>query len=116
MNEFDDWSEVPLSRSGYAWKGVESNRIPWSAMKSVWRKSPAMVCQICDEPTILTNFGNPSVSLFRHSPRFIYVCGTCQRSFSDESVKDIDGWMAMNLDVEVLPNYDMVWDRRVKME
>ena len=114
--ESDDWTPAPSTWSGYSWEGVENNRIPWSALKSVWQKSAQMICQNCDEPTILTNFGNPSVSLFSHSPRFIYVCGSCQRSFSDEAVKDVRDWMAMNLDVEVLPNYDMVWDRRVKME
>ena len=34
-------------------------------------------------------------------------------SFADESGKDMDGWMVANLDPELLPGYDMLWDRRV---
>ena len=111
--ESDDWSEAPFSHSGYSWEGVENNRIPWSAMKSAWRKSFPMICLNCDTPTLLTNFGNPWTSMFCRTPRFNHDCGECQRSFSDYSIKDARDWMAVNLDEVVLPNYDMVWDRRV---
>ena len=72
-----------------------------------------MICQNCDTPTILTNFGYPWVGMFSRSPRFIHVCGTCRRSFRDESVKDMTEWMAVNMDEEVWPDFAMVWDRRV---
>ena len=67
----------------------------------------------CDTPIILVNFGNPWVGMFSRSPRFIHVCGTCRRSFRDESVKDMTEWMAVNMDEEVWPDFAMVWDRRV---
>ena len=47
--------------------------------------------------------------------KFVHVCGACQKSFRDESVKDVPGWMAANLDAEVRADGEMVWERRVKM-
>ena len=64
-------------------------------------------------PTILVNFGLPWTGMFNRSPKFIHVCGTCRRSFKDESVKDVAGWMERNLDAELQPGFEMVWDRRV---
>ncbi len=72
------------------------------------------MCLNCDQPTILTNFGYPWTGLLNRSAKFVHVCGTCRRSFRDDSVKDVPGWMAANLDAEVRPDYEMVWDRRVK--
>lgn len=112
-NEVDDWQAAPGTWSGFAWEGVESGRIPWAALKSAWRRATPTMCLNCDTPTILTNFGLPWTGMFNRSPRFLHVCGTCCRSFKDESVKDVAGWMAANLEVEAMPGYDMVWDRRV---
>ncbi len=112
----DDWTPAPGTRSGYAWEGVEDNRIPWAALKSAWRQAAPMICQNCDTPTILTNFGKPWTGMFNRSPKFVHVCGACHRSFRDETVKDVAGWMEANLEVEVRPGYEMVWDRRVKLE
>ena len=70
----------------------------------------------CDQPTLLSNFGLRQVGMFNRSPNFIHVCGACRRSFRDESVRDVAGWMALNLDAEVLPGFEMVWNRRVKWE
>jgi hypothetical protein len=109
----DDWQAAPGTWSGFAWEGVEDNRIPWAAMKSAWRRATPLTCLNCDQPTLLVNFGNPWTGLFDRLPRFTHACGTCRRSFADASVKDVAGWLAMNLDPEVRPGYGMVWDRRV---
>ena len=111
--EADDWQAAPRTSSGFAWDGVEDNRIPWAALKTAWRRASASVCQNCDTPTILTNFGNPWIGMFNRSPRFVHVCRQCRRSFRDESVKDVGGWIVSNLDEGVRPDSEMVWDRRV---
>jgi hypothetical protein len=108
----DDWTPAPGTRSGFAWGGVEDN-IPWIALKAAWRQSAPLTCLNCDQTTILTTFGVPWDGLFHRTPRFLHVCGTCRRSFRDESVKDVNGWMAANLDAEARPDAEMVWDRRV---
>ena len=115
VNQPDDWTPAPGTRSGFAWGAVEDN-IPWIALKAAWRRTTPMPCLNCDQPTILTNFGVPWDGLFSRTPRFIHACGTCQRSLRDESVKDVDGWMAESLDAEARPDAEMVWGRRVKRE
>jgi hypothetical protein len=96
--EADDCTAALGTRSGFSWAGVEDGRIPWAALKSAWRRSAATICQNCDTPTILVNFGLRPVGMFNRSPNFVRVCGTCRRTFRDESVKDVAGWMAINLD------------------
>ena len=109
----DDFQPAPGTWSGFAWEAVEDNRIPWATPKSAWRRATAMTCLNCDQPTLLVNFGNPWTGLLDRLPRFTHACGTCRRSFADDSVTDVAGWMATNLDPEVRPGYDMLWDRRV---
>jgi len=116
IEEADDRSAAPGTRSGYAWDGGEDNRIPWAALKSAWRRTAPFTCLNCDKPTILTNFGNPQCSMFNRSPRFIHVCGICRRSFRDELVKNVEEWMTANLDAEVLPEFKVFWGRRTKRE
>lgn len=113
VHQPDDWQPAPGTWSGFAWEGVEDNRIPWTAMKSAWRRAIPMTCLNCDQPTLLVNFGYPWTGLFNRSPRFTHACGTCRQSFTYDSVTDVAGWMAVNLDPEVRPGYDMLWDRRV---
>lgn len=112
----DDWQAAPGTSSGFAWDGLEDNRIPWAALKCAWRRAAPGVCLNCDGETLLVNFGLRPVSMFNRSPNFVHVCGTCRRSFRDESVKDVAGWMAMNLNAEVRPSFEMVWSQRVKLE
>lgn len=110
--ETDDGTASPQSWSGYAWDGVESGRIPWTAMKSAWKRR-ASTCLNCDQPTILTNFGQPWVGMF-HRKRIVgHVCLKCRRSF-EESVPDVEGWMTSNLNAEVLPEFIMMWNHRAK--
>jgi len=70
----------------------------------------------CDGPTILTNFGLRPVGMFNRSPNFVSVCGACCRSLRDESVKDVGAWIVVNLEAEVRPDFEMGWDRRMKVE
>jgi hypothetical protein len=112
--EPDDWQAAPETWSGFAWDGIEDNRIPWTAMKSAWRRAAPGVCLNCDGETILVNFGMRQVGMFNRSPNFVHVCGACCRSFRDESVKDVAVWMAANLDWNVQPKFEMVWGRREK--
>jgi len=114
--EPDDWLAAPGTSSGFAWEGVEDNRIPWTALKCAWRRASPLLCLNCDTPVILTNFGQPWTGMFNRTPRFVHVCSKCQRSFRDESVNDVSQWVVANLDAELRPDYEMVWDRRVTKE
>jgi hypothetical protein len=116
LGQPDDWTAAPVTWSGYAWEGLEPNRIPWAALKSAWRSGNAIPCRNCDRPTILVNFGEPWTALFRRSPRFIYVCRACRRSFVDESVKDVGAWIAASLDFQVRPGFVMNWDQKTPIE
>jgi hypothetical protein len=110
--EPDDWQAAPLTWSGYAWEGIESNRIPWAALKSAWRRASPLICQNCNTPTILINFGYPFYGMFNRDRLFLHVCGTCRRKFEDCSIESVTEWMNANLDEEVRPQYDMIWDHR----
>lgn len=112
-SEPDDWQAAPGTWSGFAWDGVEDGQIPWAAMKSAWRRAVPGVCLNCSGQTVLVNFGLPWTGMLSRTPRFEHVCGKCLRVFRDETV-DVKAWMAANLDAEVLPGYEMVWDLRVR--
>ncbi len=114
--EPDDWTAAPGSRSGYAWDGVEPGCIPWAALKSVWQRGMAVPCPNCDLPTVLVNFGLPWVGMFQRHPRYIHVCQECRRSFDDDSVSDVSKWMMENLDAEVWPAFELIWDRPVRWQ
>jgi hypothetical protein len=112
--EADDWMAAPGTCSLFAWNGLQDGFIPWAAMKSAWR-SGSGVCQNCSGQTILTNFGLRQVGMFNRSGFVEHGCGTCRRSFKDESV-DVKAWIVANLDAEVWPDAEMVWGKRVKLE
>ena len=112
-NEPDDWQAAPNTNSGFAWDGVEDGRIPWAAMKSAWRRAVPGVCLNCDGGTVLVNFWLPWTGMLSRTPRFENVCGKCLRVFRDETV-DVKAWMAVNLDENVQPGYEMVWGKRVR--
>ena len=116
QEESNDWTAAPGTWSGFGWKGIEPNLIPWAAMKSAWRRVAPGTCLNCDVPTILTNFGLRPVGMLNRSPNFVSVCSKCYRSFTDESVKDVGAWIVKNLDVEVRPDAEMIWGRRVKWD
>lgn len=89
--EADDWQAAPGTSSGFVWYGLEDGFNPWAALKSAWRRGGGgVVCKNCPGPTILTNLGLRQVGAFNRSSCFDSVCGTCRRSFRDETV---DGWM-----------------------
>jgi hypothetical protein len=114
--EPDDWTAVPGTWSGYAWEGIESDLIPWAALKSAWRRTNGMACLNCNKMTLLVNFGQPWIGMFSRLPNFLYACSACQKAFDDESVKDVQRWLLANLDVDVLPDYELLWSKRVKWE
>ncbi|MBI2806621.1 MAG: hypothetical protein HYX68_16695 [Planctomycetes bacterium] len=114
--EADDWQAAPGTWSGFGWANTEDNRIPWAAMKSAWRRAAPGTCLNCDTPTILVNFGLRPVGMFNRCLDFVHVCGACRRSFVDDSIKDVAGWMAANLDGEVRPAYEMIWGKRAKRQ
>ena len=116
QNEPDDLEAAPSTNSGFAWDGVEDGCIPWTAMKSAWRRAGSGVCLDCDGETILTNFGLRPVGVFNRSPIFVSVCGKCRRWYRDDSMTDVGGWIRENLDVEVQPDAEMVWGKRLKLE
>jgi hypothetical protein len=116
VQESDDWTAAPHTWSGYAWEGIEPNRIPWAALKSAWRRTTPMVCLNCDQPAFLTNFGLPWSGMFNRSPHFINTCGKCRRLSEDRSVGDVGKWIVNNLEAEFWPDYDMVWDRTKEWE
>jgi hypothetical protein len=115
LSQSDDLTAAPFTRSGFAWAGIEPNRIPWIALKSAWRYGNAMSCWNCDWPTMLVNFGEPWTGLLQRSPMFVYICHKCHRSFRDDSVKDVAAWIATNLDPEVRPEFVMNWDRKATL-
>jgi hypothetical protein len=59
--------------------------------------------------------GFVSSSRLGHSARLdcsgLHLCGRCRRLFEDRSVNNVPRWMVANLDADVLPDYDMIWDR-----
>lgn len=112
VDEPDDWTAAPKTRSGFAWEGVEIDRIPWAALKSAWRRSTPEVCQNCDTPTLLVNFGYPQVSMLNRAARFICVCPTCRRSFLDQTAKQTNDWLIANLDEHLQPQFIVIWGRR----
>lgn len=62
------------------------------------------------------NFGLRKVGMFNRSPNFVSGCGECRRSFRDESVRDVPGWMAVNLYEAFRPDAEMVCGKRVRLE
>jgi hypothetical protein len=114
--EPDDWTPAPHTWSGFAWNGVEPNRIPWAALKSAWRRTTVPLCLNCDQPTLLTNFGFLWSGMFNRRPLFIHVCGRCRRLFEDRSAKDVPRWVVTHLGAKVWPVFIMMWDRPVKWE
>jgi hypothetical protein len=114
VEEADDWTAAPHSWSGFAWEGIEPNRIPWAALKSAWRRESAPHCLNCDQPTTLVNFGFPWSGMFSRRTLFVYGCGRCRRLFEDNTVRDVPRWVVANLDAEVWPVYDMMWGNTVR--
>lgn len=107
----DDWMAAPGTSFGFAWEGLPDGFIPWSALKSAWRRGVGVVCRNCDGETFQTNFGLRQVGVFNRSGFVEHVCGACRRSYWDETV-DVKAWMAANLDAEVWPNAEIVWGKK----
>lgn len=111
--EHDDYLAAPMTNSGLAWDGLELGQIPWAALKSAWQHSQSASCLNCSGETILFNFGYRQVGVFNRSPNFVSVCPHCRRSFVDDSITDVAGWMAANLKTDFCPVGEVVWGKRV---
>jgi hypothetical protein len=118
QKESNDWTAALGTWSGFGWKGIEPNLIPWAALKSAWRRTTPMPCLNCDQPTIMTNFGLPQCSMLNRETRFIHICRKCRRLFEDNSIDrwKVGQWMVTNLDVEVWPDFDICWGNLSKWE
>jgi hypothetical protein len=118
VEERDHWTAAAHTWSGFAWEGIEPNRIPWAALKSAWRRTTPMACPNCDEPTILVNFGLPQCGFCNREALFLHACRQCHRQFQDRSIDrfDVQTWMVSNLDAEVLPDYILWMGKPVKWE
>ena len=116
QQESDDRLAAPMTNSGFAWDGLEAGQIPWVALKSAWQRSQSMSCLNCDGETILVNFGFRQVGVFNRSPNFVSICPQCRRSFVDESITGVAGWMAANLKTDFCSVGELVWGKRVKFE
>jgi hypothetical protein len=116
QEESNDWTAAPGTWSGFGWKGIEPNLIPWAALKSAWRRTTPMLCLNCDQPTIMTNFGLPQSSMFNREARFIHTCQNCRRLFEDNSIDrwKVGQWMVTKLDAEVWPDFDIFWGKLSK--
>ena len=113
QKESDDQLAAPMTNSGFAWDGLELGRIPWAALKSAWQRV-GVVCQNCSCETILVNFGFRQVGVFNRSPNFVSACPNCRRSFADDSIKDVPGWMAANLKTDFCSVGELVWGKSVE--
>lgn len=114
QQEHDDHLAAPITNSGLAWDGLELGQIPWGALKSAWQHSQSASCLNCSDATILVNFGYRQVGVFNRSPNFVSVCPHCRRSFVDDSITDVAGWMATNLKTDFCPVGELVWGKRVE--
>ena len=106
---------APGTNSGFAWEGFPDGFIHWESMKSAWRRSGPGVCQHCDGPTLLVNFGLRQVGMFNRRGFVEHLCGTCHRSSRDEIV-DVKAWIVANLDAANLPESEMVWGKKVPLQ
>ena len=111
--EVDDWSPAPGTRSGLAWDNLDDGSIPWGAMKSAWRRSDRSnrsglgVCQNCDQPTLLTNFGKCQLNSYSYYASEIEACGRCRKQFCRSPV------IAQELDAEWRPRYRLILGKRI---
>ena len=110
----DDLEAAPGTSSGFAWEGLPDGSIPWAAMKSAWR-SGSGDCLNCSEKMLLMNYGLRQAGMFNRSPNFVRVCVPCRRTFVDDSVNDVGGWIRKNIDAEVWPGFEMVWGKRQEL-
>jgi hypothetical protein len=112
--EPDDWTPAPCSGSNYSWEGVEQGFVPWAVLKSAWRHEDELLCQNCDQPTLLTAFGYFACGLYKRGPQVVRVCPLCRSRFVDHSPWDGPEWMLANLDGPLLPCADLMFGHPVQ--
>jgi hypothetical protein len=114
IEEPDDGQPAPCSFSNYCWPGVEQRCIPWRVLKCAWRHENAPLCQNCDRPTVLTDFGYFACSFYKRGPIVVRICPLCRSRFEDHSTWDGPQWMLANLDEPLLPNAEIMFENPVK--
>ena len=121
VEELDDGDLAPCSGSNYCWATQPPAKpapsiicIPWRVLKSIWRHEKAPLCENCDLPTLLKEFGYFPCGFYKRGPRYVRICLLCRRSFRDDSATNVAEWMLTTLDEPLLPTYDIMFVQPVK--
>jgi hypothetical protein len=88
-----DWTAAPGTVSTYSWKGTEERRIPWAALKSVWRTEKPLLCPNCDAPLAVSNFCYRRGLLSWRESEIQRSCFRCRRFFAESSNRDLWPWI-----------------------
>lgn len=100
--EADDGESSPWSTSSYTWEGVREGRVPWAALKSIWRRERPTPCPNCDAPLAAWSFSWRHRTLVSMHGFVARLCFSCRRDFV-ESAGDLWPWLLATLDADVLP-------------
>ena len=98
----DDAAASPCGRSSYRWEGVEAGRVPWAALKSIWRREQAIPCPNCDTPLAAWAFTWRHRTLLSMHGHVFRLCFACRRDFQ-ESTGGLRPWLAATLAPGLLP-------------
>jgi hypothetical protein len=99
-----DRAPAPESQSSYSWEGVEPGRIPWAALKSVWRRERAPDCPNCDVSLATWSFDERRSGWLSGTRAVIaHCCFLCRRGVEEECQGDLWPWLLKVLDADVLP-------------
>jgi hypothetical protein len=98
----DDRAAAPRGWCMYSWHGVDEGRIPWGALRSIWRRERQHACQNCDTPVVAWSFDYRRCGLLNMYGHIRRCCFRCRRSF-EEPAGDLWPWLLAMLDADVLP-------------
>jgi len=104
--EPDDCSAAPQSWSSFVWQGVRP-LIPWAVLKNVWQRDE-LPCPNCDMPLIVTAFGTEQTGMFNRTPKLTRICPACRRLLRDDSILNMQSWVAAHLEGKMLPDSDCI--------
>ena len=100
--QLDDGAASPSGYSSYSWEGVAKGRIPWAALKSIWRREHPTPCPNCDVPLAAWAFSWRHRTLLSMHGFVARCCFACRRDFQEDA-GDLWPWLAATLDPDVLP-------------
>jgi hypothetical protein len=102
----DDCKPSPCGRSSYSWEGLGEGRIPWSALKSIWRREErSRPCPNCELPLAAWAFSWRHRTLLSMHGFVARCCLACRRDFVEDT-GDLWPWLAATLDADVLPAWN----------